>query len=63
MTVVRILISLFVVLLIAVSIAGWVWTTSHQPPPQALASRIVLGAGIIAGVAGLAMIWRTPSPK
>jgi hypothetical protein len=58
MNVVRIVISLFILVLIAVSAAGWIWTGSHQPPLESEASRVVLTLGIVAGVAGLAALWR-----
>jgi hypothetical protein len=59
MNFVRTLISLFVAILIAVSVAGWIWTGNHQPAPQATASRVVLAIGILAGVVALATIWRS----
>jgi hypothetical protein len=58
---VRALLSIFVVVLIALSIAGWLWAGSHQPPPASLASRLVLTIGALAGVVGLGMLWRRPS--
>lgn len=60
MTVIRVLISLFVLLLIVVSAAGWIWAGSHQPPGQATASHLVLGLGMLAGVVCLVLIWRRP---
>jgi hypothetical protein len=59
MNLVRMTISVFVVLLIAVFVVGWIWVGSHQPASQAAASRVVLTLGIIAGVVGLAAIWRS----
>ena len=58
MTGIRLAISAFIVLLIVVSAAGWVWTGAHQPATQAMASRIVLALGVIAGVTGLTAVWR-----
>jgi hypothetical protein len=58
MTFVRVLISSFVVVLIVVSVAGWIWTSGHQPTAQAAASHVVLGAGIVAGIIGLVTVWR-----
>jgi hypothetical protein len=55
---VRIVISLFIAILIAVSVTGWIWTGRHQPAPQAMASRVVLTLGIVAGIVALATIWR-----
>ena len=56
---IRILISLFILVLIAVSFAGWIWTSHHQPAAQSQASHLVLGMSVLAGLAGLAAIWRT----
>jgi hypothetical protein len=58
MTVVRVLISAFVLILIVVSVAGWIWTGRHQPAAQAAASHVVLGLGIVAAIAGLVTVWR-----
>jgi len=46
------------VILIAVSVAGWIWAGSHQPASESAASRVVLTLGIAAGVIGLVAIWR-----
>lgn len=59
MNLVRMAISLFVLLLITASVAGWIWTGIHQPASQSVASRVVLTLGILAGVIGLAAIWRS----
>jgi hypothetical protein len=59
MNLVRMAITLFVVILIVVSIAGWLWTGTHQSPSQATASRVVLTIGILTGIAGLVAIWRS----
>jgi membrane protein YdbS with pleckstrin-like domain len=56
---VRIAISSFVVLLIAVAARGLVWTSSHQTPAQSTASWIVLALCIAAGIVGLTALWRT----
>ena len=60
MTGIRLAISAFIVLLIVVSVAGWVWTGANQPASQAMASRVVLAIGVIAGVTGLTAVWRWP---
>jgi hypothetical protein len=57
---IRIAITLFILLLFAASIAGWLWTGNHQTPAQSAASRIVLAIGMAAGMVGLAAIWRHP---
>jgi hypothetical protein len=60
---IRIAISLFILVLIGVSATGFIWTGSHQSPSQSAASRIVLTLGALAGVVGLAVLWRTKPPK
>jgi len=63
MTLIRVLMTTFVLLLIAVSLAGWIWTGGNQPPAQAMASRLVLTLGMIGGLIGLRAIWRHPAAK
>ena len=60
MTGIRLAISAFIVLLIIVSVAGWMWTGANQTAAQAMASRAVLGLGVIAGLTGLTAVWRWP---
>jgi len=62
MNTVRLAISLFIVLLIIVSLAGWAWTAGHLVASQALAGRGVLALGMLAGVIGLVALWR-PRPR
>jgi hypothetical protein len=54
---VRVAISLFIVLLIAVASTGWIWSGNNQPPAQATASRVVLTLCILAGLVGLVAMW------
>lgn len=64
MNVVRIAISLLVLLVVAISVVGWIWTGGHQPAAQSTASRVVLTLAILAGVIGLTAIWRaTPAER
>jgi hypothetical protein len=56
--VIRLAISLFVVVLVWVSALGWIWAGTHLSAGQAVASRIVLAAGVIAAGAALSMLWR-----
>ena len=60
MTAIRLVASAFILLLIALSAMGWVWTGAHQPPAQATAARTVLGLGALAGAGGLVALWRWP---
>jgi len=59
-TAIRIAISLFIVVLITLSVMGWVWTGAHQPAGQMEAGRAVLAICMLAGIVGLVAIWRRP---
>ena len=63
MNIVRIVISAFIAILIAVSTIGWIWTGTHQPPSQAAASRVVLTLGVVAGIVGLVVLWRPDAQR
>ena len=58
MNAIRIVISLFVGVLIAISVLGWRWTSAHQTASQSMASHLALGLAIVAGVVGVLAIWR-----
>jgi hypothetical protein len=58
-TFVRVLITLFVLVLLTIVALGLVWTTTHQAPPLRAASWVVLGIAACAGVLALATIWRS----
>jgi hypothetical protein len=58
MNVVRAAISVFIVVLLAISTAGWIWVGSHQSAAQATASRTVLGIGTLAALLALLALWR-----
>ncbi len=59
MNAIRIVISLFIAVLIAIAALGWIWTSAHQTPTQSAASHLVLGLTILAGVIGVVAIWRS----
>jgi hypothetical protein len=61
MTVIRLLVSAFIVALIVISAAGWVWNGQHQGLSAMVWGRAALVACIAAGVVGLVAIWRTRS--
>lgn len=63
MNAIRIAITSFILILIALSVSGWVWTGAHQTTAQSTASRVVLGLCIAAGVIGLTALWRVKPPK
>jgi hypothetical protein len=54
---VRIAISSFIVVLIAVAATGWIWAGTHLPGAQSAASRVVLTLCVAAGIAGLIALW------
>jgi predicted negative regulator of RcsB-dependent stress response len=58
MTIIRLLISVFLILLIVVATIGWIWVGRHQAAAAAAASRVVLTLCIAAGLAGLGVLWR-----
>lgn len=58
MNVIRIAISCFILVVMALSVTGWIWTGAHQTASQSAASRVVLGLCIIAGGIGLNALWR-----
>ncbi len=58
MNAIRIVISLFIAVLIAIAILGWRWTSVHQNATQSAASHLVLALAILAGVIGVIAIWR-----
>jgi membrane protein YdbS with pleckstrin-like domain len=56
---IRIAITAFTLLLMAVSAMGWVWWNgANQPAGQVFAGRTVLLLGMLAGIVGLVAIWR-----
>jgi hypothetical protein len=57
MNLIRAMISVFIALLLLSTVAGWKWTSSHQPAALATASHFVLALSAAAGVFGLVMIW------
>ena len=56
---VRIGITVFVLLLLAVVTLGWIWTTGHQQPPLRTASHMVLTIAALSGIFALTKIWRS----
>lgn len=63
MNAVRVAISIFIAVLIAIATLGWKWTSAHQAPAQANASHLALGLSIMAGLIGVITIWRAPSDR
>ena len=59
----RVLITLFVLLLLTIVAMGWVWNTGHQKPPLRTASYVVLGIAASAGILALTRIWRSDARR
>ncbi len=57
MNAIRVSISLFIVLLIAIAIAGWRWAGA-QPVHPSLWGRAALAGSVVAGIVGLVALWR-----
>jgi hypothetical protein len=63
MIAVRMLITMFILILLAIVTLGWMWTAAHQPPALRTASHVVLGVSAAAGVFAIAKIWRPDAPR
>jgi tellurite resistance protein TehA-like permease len=57
MNAVRIGITVFILILLAIVTLGWIWTNGHQPPPLRTASHVVLALAGLAGIFALTKIW------
>lgn len=57
MNVLRTAISVFLVAVILLSIAGWIWA-GQQSSFQATGARVVLGLGSLASLGALLELWR-----
>ena len=55
---IRAAMSAFIGILFVIAGMGWNWATTHQTPPQALGSHVVLALSVIAGLVGLVALWR-----
>jgi len=55
---IRVAISVFLVLVVVLSVMGWVWTGANQPPADMAGARTVLLLGGLAGIGGVVVIWR-----
>jgi hypothetical protein len=63
MNIIRLSISAFILVVIALAVRGWMWTGAHQAPAQSAGSRLVLGLCIVAGIIGLTALWRPRTTK
>jgi hypothetical protein len=55
---VRLAITIFTSIVIALSAVGIRWTSQHQPPASAVASALVLGISSAFALIALVIIWR-----
>ena len=60
---VRLVITLFILVLLTVVTLGWRWTGANQPPPLQTASHVVLGISGLAGIVALVRLWRSDPPR
>jgi amino acid transporter len=60
---VRLLISGFIVVLIALAALGFRWWGLEGPKPPPADGRPVLAVGIVAGLVGLWALWRDRGPR
>ena len=61
MNLVRFVISVFLAVLLALTVAGWVWA-GKQPSPTLEGARIVLVLSGLSALGGLAVIWSAKPP-
>lgn len=59
MTLVRTLVTVFVMAILLAVVVGWQWTGQNQPPAGAMASRIVLALSALSGCVALVAVWRS----
>jgi hypothetical protein len=62
MNAVRSVISIFLILLIGVSIAGWVWS-GDLPAKGMMGARLVLAVCGLSAIGGLSLIWSARRPS
>lgn len=58
MTLVRTLVTVFVLVILFAVVVGWQWTGQNQPPAGAMASRVVLAISALSGLVALIAVWR-----
>ena len=68
MNAIRIVISVFLLILFGLAVAGWNWFSSLPPedaPPagQMWGARVVLGLCCVASIGALALLWSVKQPQ
>jgi len=61
MNLIRSIISLFLIALVAVSVAGWMWAGS-QPSPNSVGARFVLALCGLSAIGAMAVLWTVKKP-
>jgi hypothetical protein len=61
MNLIRCIFSVLFVVLLAVSVAGWIWAGGLAPASQA-GARVVLAACGLSAVGGLVLLWKAKRP-
>lgn len=56
---IRLAMTAFTGIVVALSVVGIRWTSQHQPPASAMASAAVLGISSAFAVVALVIIWRS----
>jgi len=60
---VRVAITSFILILLAIVALGLTWTGAHQAPGMRIGGSVALGLTGIAGMVALARIWRADPPR
>ncbi len=60
---IRLAMTAFTGIVVALSVMGIRWTSQHQPPAAAVASAAVLGISSTFAIVALVVIWRGQGPK
>lgn len=65
MNLVRTLLSVFLMMVLVVSILGWRWTTGDNLPPdfQIWGARLVLVISAVAALSGIGVLWAVKARK
>lgn len=62
MNVIRSIISVFLIALLVLSVAGWIWA-GDQPSQTQIGARVVLVVCGISSIGGLVLIWSIKRPQ
>ena len=62
MNLIRSIISVFLLILLAVSVAGWIWA-GDQPSPKKEGARVVLALCGASAVGAMGLLWSAKQPQ